>query len=279
MKDSHTDTASDIATEKYQGPSARVAAAGQGFLEHFFFAATGLISATALAFIFHKPAAKIVQSARDLGTRLKGWTPPNNGIIGRSSDTLSNWAGSALHVAFGDVEAAESLASLASDPRHNHAEWLANIVHDKRQGFGNMFLSHTVGALPWVGMRFKEALRGLGERSSTAIAFGGAAGVLGYIGGWVKALFQGAKHGNKGKHQFERAQGEIKHLRDENSDLKRINEEIRTKYVEAASSIGRDEQPAAPSADISADAAPATTLSNVAHLGTVAKAPELAAAH
>ena len=74
-------------------------------------------------------------------------------------------------------------------------------------------------------------------RTNSAIAVGGIAGAAGYVGGWLKAVFLGAKHGNTGKRQFEQAQHEIHALREKNQDLEKVNENLRQDYVAAASRL------------------------------------------
>ena len=268
----------DIATEPYKGPSARVAAAGQGFIDHFKYAFAGLFGAGLFAFVLHKPAAAIITKARNLGARLKDWSPEGNGIVSRGGDTLTNWAGGLLHIAFGDVEAAESMASLSTNRNHVHHEWLANVAHDKRQGFGNALLSHTVGLLPWVGKGFKQGLRHTNERLSTAITFGGAAGVVGYVTGWTKALLQGAKHGNAGKTQFESAQSEIKHQREKCGELERSKQELSEKLA-AQQNTAKEERVVAPEPTVpvskpmanAVDSAPSTAkLEAAEHKGMLA---------
>jgi hypothetical protein len=229
MKDSQTDTANDIATEKYQGPGSLITGAGYTYASHLISMIAGGLGFGAFGYVADEKVSKVQGAFENFATKHM-----DNGSF------LLRWPAKV-------------------------AAFIPNMAKKLTESMPG-------------AKRMLENPRVLERTSSVVFATG-----IGVAAGWVLStvwgIFKGHQHGNKGKHQFERAQGEIKHLRDENSDLKRINEEIRTKYVEAASSIGRDEQPAAPSTDISAASAPATTLSNVAHLGTVAKAPELAAAH
>lgn len=202
----------DIANEPYAGPSASVTAIGHGAIEHLYYAVVGLVGAGALAYVFHKPATQIVEGARALGTRLKAWTPEGDRLIDRSRDTLSDWGGWLLHMLFGDPAAAASVRQLSGRASAQHAEWLDEVARGTERGFGHLFFSHTIGRLPYVGKCIRGRLGNASPRMETAIAFGGGAGFFGYIGGWVKALVQGAQHGNPGKEQFECAQATIRQL-------------------------------------------------------------------
>lgn len=224
-KSHHTHTEGDIASEKYAGPSARVAAAGQGFIDHFKYAFTGLVGASILGFIFHKPGAELIKKCQNAGTWLKEYESNGNRLYDWGKDNLTTWAGRALHVIFGDPEAAVSLRQLQGHAtKAVDADRLKYIAMSKEQGFGNWFLSHTLGAFPYVGKRFNAALYEATDRYKTAVAIGGVAGASGYVGGWLQALVKGSKHGNAGKHQFERAQAEIKDLRERNAELGREKE-------------------------------------------------------
>lgn len=236
----------DIATEKYQGPSAAVAAVGKGAIDHWKYAIIGLAGGTLAGAIFHKPAASLVEKCRRWGYQLKAYDSKGAGLVNASKDTLSDWAGGFLHVIFGDAKAAESLDRLAASAEPQHQEWLKSVAHNRQQGAGSYLISHTFGALPLVGKGVRTWLReGVSPRLATAIAFAGPAGAAGFLGGWVRALFHGAAHGNPGKHQFERAQREIKHLREVNEDLEKINDRLHEEVIDEATKI-KDSAPDAP---------------------------------
>jgi hypothetical protein len=264
MKDSQTNTANDIATEKYQGPGKAVASAGYAYISHAAAVITGVLVAGTAAYFAHRPIHGWIVGLRKYATEAGGFREKAiTALFGAKPGSHP------LH------EVIDGLKELNPESKAS----LVNLVAKEEHGLFESVASKVTGKISKSkrGAAFMESQSE--DRLSAVLIGGGIGGILGYIGSTVWAVIKGSHEGNRGKHQFEQKQREIKHLRDENSDLKRINEEIRTKYVEAASSIGRDEQPAVPSADISAAAAPATTLSNVAHMGTVAKAPELAAAH
>jgi len=237
MKTSLTNDTGDIATEKYAGPSARVEAAGRGFLEHLAFAFSGLAIFGTLAFIFHQPAARLVEKSRALGTRVKN-EHYDSSRWGKAKDSLTNWYGGFLHLVFGDVESAQAIKALSKNTTEvKHADWLNHVAMNREQGFGNAFLSHTIGLIPLAGKPFIGALKEATPRWQTAIAVGGFAGALGYVGGWLKAAVLGATHGNRGKTQLERAQREIHALREKNEDLEKVHENLRKDYVEASSRL------------------------------------------
>ena len=174
-----------------------------------------------------------------------------------------------------------------------HSEWVQNAVMNKERGFGHFLVSHTLGVMPGMGAKIKSSLRiasnigegTKGERRTNVLTIGGALGAVGYMGGWVMGIINGAKHGNAGKRQFEQAQTEIKHLHESNDDLEKINDRLHAEVVEA-STKHKARADSAPNADLAlaANIAAAhipttTTQSAIEHHGMVHGAqPEVGAA-
>lgn len=71
-------------------------------------------------------------------------------------------------------------------------------------------------------------------RASSVIFAGGLGAASAWIGSTVWGVLKGSHEGNLGKRQFERAVTEIKHLRETNDDLEKINDELHRRYVEAS---------------------------------------------
>lgn len=251
-----TSQSSDIVKEEYQGPSASVEAAGRGFFEHFVYAAIGLAVGGVFAFLAHKPAASFIHRCRTLGSELKETKVIGDRLTDKLVGKMKNGFGSFLHGVFGDSDLAQLVRETEKIPHPKHTEWLENTATDKERGFGNAFLSHTIGIVPFIGRPFKKMLREFGERSANAITLGGALGAFGYVAGWVKAVVAGSINGNPGKQQFTRAQREIAHLREVNSDLERVNDSLHEKYVAAASQRGVADQPEEKNGDAMSESAP-----------------------
>ncbi len=75
----------------------------------------------------------------------------------------------------------------------------------------------------------------LGEEKTAAFLFSGGFGaIFGYAGSSIWGILKGAHEGDRGKRQFERAQEEIKHLREVNEDLEKINDRMHQEVVDEA---------------------------------------------
>ena len=56
------------------------------------------------------------------------------------------------------------------------------------------------------------------EPLASALTFGGVGGIMGYIGGWLRAVLGGHQQAHAAKDQFERAKNEVIKLRGENAE-------------------------------------------------------------
>ena len=257
MEKFQVDAKNDIAEEKYQGPSAAVEAAGHGSIEHLMFGFAGLFSVGIAAFFLKAPAADTVEGARALARRLEASQAPIATLNEGSWNQLKHFAlsvgasatrfgGKVIHCVFGNPEAADMLRESTTSINPEAREWVDTMIMNKAQGFGNTLLSHTIGLVPSIRRKMLHADPQLGN----AISIGGAAGAAGYIGGWGKAIVLGTAHGNKGKHQFERAKAEIKDLRERNDDLEIINDKLHADYQSAATRLhqirAEEEKPTPP---------------------------------
>jgi hypothetical protein len=83
------------------------------------------------------------------------------------------------------------------------------------------------------GDRFQG--KSIGEAKTSAALFAGGIGaVVGWVGSTIWGILKGSHEGNAGKRQFERAKTEIKHLREVNDDLEKINDKLHAEIVENA---------------------------------------------
>lgn len=123
------------------------------------------------------------------------------------------------------------------------------------------------------------------EKFSAAFMGGGIGGAIGYVVSSIWGIAKGSHEGNRGKRQFERAKSEIKHLRETNQDLEKINDQLHAKYVEASTKLDDVKTANESNLSMGSDAAsiaegvtakPATTLNAANHQGMLAKTPELA---
>ncbi|MFM9891110.1 MAG: hypothetical protein ACKVOE_10835 [Rickettsiales bacterium] len=225
MENRHDNPDTDIADERYAGPTKAVVAAGNGVFEHLKWAGLGLATAGTLALIAPKQALSVLESARGFATRLKSHDS------GKFTDIAKRSLGKIVHTLIG-----EGKGAIGTIPRINadHQEWLEHAVMNREHGFGHWFVTHTIGALPKVGTYLKNGLLdarkqpagSTGARITNALTFGGAFGALGYAGGWVGAILHGSRHGSDGKNQLQRAQQEIR-------DTRELNELLQDQYLEA----------------------------------------------
>jgi len=195
----------DIATEKYRGPGIGITSAGYMYVSHLIAMIGGFLGFTALGMLMHQRTNAIKSWAENLTKAGK-----EIGVIKRGFAWI-----------VGGVS--------------NIAEGLSEKLFGSIKGFANSSLGKSL-----IGDRLNGKSIGE-ERVAAGLFAGGFGAVLGYAGSTVWGVLKGHKHGNKGKRQFERAQEEIKHLREVNDDLEQINDrlhaEIRktaTKYNDAA---------------------------------------------
>ncbi|MDX2095147.1 MAG: hypothetical protein SFW64_04330 [Alphaproteobacteria bacterium] len=92
-----------------------------------------------------------------------------------------------------------------------------------------------VSHIPWTEKLSNSAL--LKERWQAITFAGGLGAATAFAGSTVWGLLKGGHESASGRHQFERAQSEIRYLREMNGDLERINDGLREKYVKAATSL------------------------------------------
>lgn len=252
----------DIAEERYDGPTAAIVAAGNGVFEHLKWAGILLGSGVAVAALFPRSVASFLTHSRDLATRLKSHESEQFGDIAKRS------FGKMIHSLVGDTKAflsAEEIQNLTAE----HKEWLEHTIMNREHGFGHWFTTHTVGIIPKVGRYFKNTLLAASRepvgtesaRWTNALTFGGMFGALGYAGGWVWAVFHGTRHGSDGKHQLLRAQQEIKDTRELNALLeeryiatKQENIDLKTTLAaqQGTLHVARDEKPTMPPSNTAA---------------------------
>lgn len=117
----------------------------------------------------------------------------------------------------------------------------------------------------------------MAEDTTTAFMFAGGLGAAsGWIGSSVWGIAKGHHDGNRGKQQFELAKQEIRNLRETNDNLEKINNEIREKYVEAATRFKDAED--AKDIGVTLPNRPDTrTSGSISHHGTMQSAPKLTA--
>lgn len=243
-KDKKTAPDIDVTDERYKGPPMAIVVAGHGSIEHLLFAFIGLLGAGTVAYFAPESAKLLVDRARVLGKEYKDLPVAAGKWSTKIPMQIKRSFGSLLRGVFGDNEIANELRADANRLREQagalnaeepaSVDWFDSVATDKERGFGNAFLSHTVGMLPVIGKPFRGLLKESNERWANAVSVGGLAGVVGYATGWSKALLLGSVHGNKGRHQFERAKEQIKNLQEDNADLNKINDDLHARYVRAA---------------------------------------------
>lgn len=221
----HLQTAEhDVAHEEYKGPSAVSAAAGEGFIAHYQWAAIGLVVGTLAATLFHKPAAKLVESCRT-GCKKLFNTPFS--VIGKTGIfVFGHGQGSKAHLE-------ESFKHLNPIAHATDLKELQVWTKSKEVGFGYSLLDHTLGKIPGIRGKVQEWLKNGGEQASNAVSVGG---ILAAVGFFIVPLFlapKGALKGMEGKKQFDRAKSEIQTTRQENHVL-------RNQLAEARASLPND---------------------------------------
>ena len=201
MEEASNKPSRDIVEEEYKGPSAVAAAAGEGYIAHFVYAALGLTVGGLITYVFHKQAASVVNNLRthfnkgaETGSFLVRW--PSKfaiGILGHGKDA-------------------------ALSP-----ETFAKFEQEHRYGFGQWLINH----VPGVKHLIKTADD---DRMSTAITSGGILAAFGFFVMPLILGFRGARKGAEGRHQFERAKDAIIDLRAQNDQLRQHNDALRAQY-------------------------------------------------
>ena len=243
----------DVTDETYEGPSAHISALGNGVVKHLKWAGIGILLGGLYAAVDSTRAGKFIEGARKIGSKLK-IEPVNPNMVTKAWHEVKYAAGSVLHFAFGDDEMSQMLRDTALKANSvKVADWFNDLAMTQKQGFGNWFISHVPGSIPFIGKGIKKFLHAATEtvaieggqtvttiknpRFTNALTFGGAVGLGGYISGWLVALVTGVQHGNRGKRQFQRAQEQINDLKNSNADLNKINEDLHQKYVKASTRL------------------------------------------
>ena len=202
----------NIAGEQYKGPSAAITALGQGVIEHLKWAAIGIATFGTAALIRPSFANRIITSGRDFAAQLKTPLASDAGTMQKMMSSLKKTCGNLMHFILGEGKGAMSRPTI--DPQYQ--AWLDQALNNKEGGFGHLFISHTVGALPFVGKNIKASMTK--EPLASSLTFGGVGGVMGYVGGWLSALLGGHEQAHAAKDQFERAKNEVIKLRGENAE-------------------------------------------------------------
>jgi len=202
----------DITQEEYKGPSAAISTAGQGLIEHLLFAAAGLLIGGTLGLIFKEPNKKLIEWSRGHATKLlesAAAITEKKSIFETIGAGFQKGLGKTINciVGTGELPRDEFSAIPKESP---HYSWSRNARMNRARGFGSGFLSHTLGLIPGVNKWFATVAD---DRVANAVTAGGILGIVGYVGGWVKALLNGPKNHNHGKDQVERLQREILGLR------------------------------------------------------------------
>lgn len=207
----------DVASQSYQGPSAIKAAAGEGVVAHFQWAAIGLVGGGVLAFFLHKPLAKPLEAARSWASNVK-----------QSDNAFVRAPGAIVHFMLGQ---GEKYRLAAKDIHH--------IETNRKHGFGLTIFNETIGKAPFIKSRMEKALGGthgkeLADRIGMAFSAGGILGFFGYFVLPLVLSVRGAQRGVEGKQQFERAKDEIWDLRAENESLRARNIDLKKELNECS---------------------------------------------
>jgi len=205
----------DIAEQNYQGPSAVVVSFGRGAIDHLKWAFIGIGAFALAAGLFPKHAKSLIKHMRENAEKLKhGTVDAEAGFVRTAINGFNQGLCAFLHFVVG--EGPKKIKVSSADPQHK--EWLKHAVANKEHGFGRLFTSHILGNIPFLGGRIKTWLTTLKPDQSAILTFGGIGGLIGYIGGWVNALFTGHKHANRAKEQFHEAKQEVIRLRTQNAE-------------------------------------------------------------
>jgi hypothetical protein len=212
----------DIAREEYKGPNAFVVAMGQGVFEHLKWALFGLGGLGIVALLLPEQAKAFNAASRQFAQKLKlCGLPEDAGFFPLLVHRFKKGCGGLLHAIVGEGKGAVTVQSV--DPKHD--QWLSYVILDKERGFGQWFLSHTAGLIPFVGKEIKKLLAGASDKCANALTVGGVAGLIGYAGGWIKAIVTGGAHAHSARNQFDRIQQEV-------IDQRAVTEALSEKYID-----------------------------------------------
>ncbi|MES2985409.1 MAG: hypothetical protein V4735_09505 [Pseudomonadota bacterium] len=179
-----------------------------------------------------------------------------------------------------------AVGAIASSQTHALKQWAEKLSRSptEHNGFITQGFAHTVGFVSRGAEHLAEKVFGWGkkllgtrlesrsigeEKTAAALFAGGFGAVFGYIGSTFWGIAKGHKEGDKGKRQFERAKTEIRTLRAINTDLEKINDTLRSKYVEAATSLNdlrTTKQAQDGTLQVASDTPPAITKETPDHL-------------
>lgn len=171
---------------------------------------------------------------------------PGSFVAGAGYVYLSHWiAAFAGAVAFGAVGVLFSGKTIAFKEmlsefglRHrDSANWFkkaAGTVADFVPRMADKAAEKFLGATKRMGGNRLNTSSVSDDTKTAGLFSAGIGSITGFLGSTFWGFAKGHKEGNRGKHQFERAQHEIKNLRELNADLERINNDLHKKYIEAA---------------------------------------------
>lgn len=208
----------DITEESYKGPSALVAAAGEGSIAHFTLGALFLALGFGVAYLYHGSLDKFIVARRATAQKLMGST---NGWERNWGETLA-WL-------FGHGEG--SFKGVVNATSEHHSAEVVKLATEQVEKLERGWLytsSETIRKLP--GIRhllsfFGETAESI-KRVDTAIMGGGLGLFFGFFIAPTAFWYTGARNAHRGKMQFENAKQEILETRAQ-------YEALREKYLQA----------------------------------------------
>jgi hypothetical protein len=267
MDSSQIDKPNSVRDEDYKGSNAGIIALGYSSALHMASTAIAVIGMGGLGYWRYKEGGEIISSIRK---HVAKWEPAGDRI-------LSRLVGKEHSVA---LDTAIKSSNIAIDGAKDE---LRQLVHESDRGFFQRIAADFLGVF-----NIKEPSLGNLEAKSRFRSGTFFAGV-GMIGGTILSLGLGIFHGKRksddGKDQFSRAQDQIQDLQEEKKDLTRINDQLREKYIKAATHLdalqsAQSAQTEDTGSDLSEnDAAPApkSDVANIQHQGHLAQQQALAA--
>lgn len=220
-KHQHNHDEQDIAQEKYKGPNAIAAGAGEGFVAHFVWGIAGLLGVGALGMFFPTQANKIIGFVREKACNLEAAAPK----IDASVNGMKRAGGRFLTTIFGQGDKCGPIDMVAPNLAPEVAKQLKHWQEERQHGIGLWLANHTVGLIPPVKTWISDMLS-QHPRAGTAITAGSLSGFFGYVILPMILFPFGIKRGRDGAKQFERVKEALVNTRDENSML-------RHKYADA----------------------------------------------
>lgn len=197
----------DITQERYKGPSATIAALGEGAWAHWAWLMAGVAGGGITSVLFHEKVNLGVEKWRGLANR---WV--EKGPIRAKLGAFSNWL-----IGNGKDEYQSVVAHTQHTLGADKARPVELFAESQKNGFVHNISHHLLSMFEWFGKAVgkESTITKASPKLDAFIIGGGITGLLGGIGSTFIYGNKGWKNSRAGRDQFDRAKEEILATREE----------------------------------------------------------------